>query len=101
MNFTFILHLFTTIHCAALPKLQNLYYYMRTHWEHLVSHYMYAAGYACMSVCVVWAYRTFETPDNDSLSAVNQRLLWFAAIIYGVVIAGVGVNFPAGNEFKK
>ena len=29
---------------------QEFFYYIRTWWEHLVSHYIYAAGYAFMAV---------------------------------------------------
>ena len=68
---------------------------MHNIWEHIIAHYFYASGYAAMSVCIAWAYRDFVEPA-EGFSVNNHRLAVLGALIYGCVIAGVGVNFVDG-----
>ena len=78
---------------------QEFYYYIRTWWEHLVSHYMYAAGYAFMAISNMFAYRLHAAPGEESggLSEENKVYLVISAICYGMVTSGVAINFPAGS----
>ncbi len=78
---------------------QEFYYYIRTWWQHLISHYMYAAGYAFMAISNMFAYRQHATPGEEmgGLSKENQFYLVISAFCYGLVTSGVAINFPAGT----
>ena len=77
---------------------QEFYYYIRTWWEHLVSHYMYAAGYAFMAISCMYAYRHHAEPlESGGLSQENKIYLIISAVCYGMVTSGVAINFPAGS----
>ena len=76
---------------------REFYYYIRTWWEHLVSHYMYAAGYAFMAISCMFAYRHHAEPIDGGLSGENKLYLLVSAICYGMVTSGVAINFPAGS----
>jgi hypothetical protein len=65
-------------------------------WEHEVSHYLYAAGYAVMAVCQVWAYRNHTVSTDSVLPVTHKLLLIIASIISGVLLCGVAVDFPSG-----
>lgn len=74
---------------------ENLYYYMRTVWQHIVAHYIYAAGYAIMNFAQVYAYRDVKAPQLG-LTRNGKILLTLSSLAYGVLIAGVAINFPSG-----
>lgn len=94
-------------------KLHTLYFYMRTVWEHDVSHYLYAVGLVIAQMCQLYAHwgrkgsdalLTHSVLSNDSLqmgddhtaSPFTKVLLFFSALSYGVLIAAVAINYPAG-----
>jgi len=72
----------------------DIFYYMKTLWEHLVGHYLYAAGYALMCICYAWVYRNHTI--SGRLSTTPLLLLLSASTLNGVVIAGVAIDFPSG-----
>lgn len=63
-------------------------------WEHKIGHYMYAFGGAWMTWSVCLAYRTQVHPRIEGIGALA---LWIAGIIvYGLLLAGVAIEFPYG-----
>lgn len=72
----------------------DIYWYMKTLWEHLIGHYLYASGYAVMCVCYAWAYRNHTI--GGRLGCTPLSLLLSAALLNGIVIAGVAIDFPSG-----
>ncbi|KAI8821318.1 uncharacterized protein EV422DRAFT_37713 [Fimicolochytrium jonesii] len=80
---------------VAYPFLTDLLLWIRTTWEHNVSHYMYAAGGMCMSFVVAYVYRDVNAHDGFG---VVQRTVWAAAaVIYGLIIGSVAIEFPMGS----
>ncbi len=76
--------------------LQDLAYYMRTVWEHIVGHYLYAAGYAIMNACQLFAYKDHKA-SQLGLTFSAKALLVLASGVYALLIAGVAANFPSGT----
>ena len=75
---------------------RDFYYWIRMVWEHEVSHYLYASGYALMAFAELAAYRHHTLPDGVTFNRTCSVMLAFAAMIYALLIAGVAVDFPAG-----
>ncbi|RUS25981.1 hypothetical protein BC938DRAFT_471393 [Jimgerdemannia flammicorona] len=76
------------------PVLYDIYLDMEDLWEHKVAHYMYAFGGMWMSWCVCLAYRSQEHPR---VSGPTTLSLWIGGIIvYGLLLAGVAIEFPYG-----
>lgn len=76
--------------------LDPLGYYMRTVWEHEVSHYIYASGLAIMHVAQAWAYRDMRAPETG-LTRLGVFLLCCSSIAFGLLLFGVTLQFPAGT----
>jgi hypothetical protein len=76
--------------------MSDLAYYMRTIWEHIISHYMYAAGYAIMSGCHAFAYKDHKS-SQLGLSKSAKSMLVLTSIVYALLIAGVAADFPSGT----
>jgi hypothetical protein len=80
---------------------RDLYIYMRTVWEHLVSHYIYAVGYSLMALSHFLAYKDHQIVlpgDKDLfLSARGVAMVFIAALPYGILIAAVAADFPSGS----
>lgn len=73
----------------------NLHYYMRTVWEHEVGHYLYAVGYVIMNICQLYAFKDLKAPSLG-LTRTSKTLLTLSSLGYGVLIAGVAIDFPSG-----
>jgi hypothetical protein len=58
---------------------------------------MYAAGAALMAAVIAWAYRdlVLRRTNSDQLRQI-QILVVLNAIIYGLLIAAVAIDFPSG-----
>jgi hypothetical protein len=81
---------------AQYPILTDIYSWMRDLWEHNISHYWYAFGAVGMACVWAWAYRDVYLPSG--LTTRTDRALWLlAALLYGVTIGLVAVQFPAGS----
>lgn len=74
------------------------YYWIRTVWEHEVSHYIYAVGYAIVAACQAWVYRDhkFERLPDCTWYGGFSPLLILAAIVYGALLTGIAAEFPSG-----
>jgi hypothetical protein len=82
--------------CARDPKLEDIYLWMQTTWEHYISHYWYAFGNVGMAMVWAWVCRDLYLPHG--LSPSRDRALYVAATIsYGIVIGAVAINFPYGS----
>jgi hypothetical protein len=94
-------------------KLHTLYFYMRTVWEHDVSHYLYAVGLVIAQMCQLYAHwsrkgsdallshsavQSASLPSGDDVTAsrFTRVCLFFSALSYGLLIAAVAINYPAG-----
>ena len=75
----------------------DLFYYMRTFWQHIVGHYLYATGYATMSCCYAYAYRDHVTPTGG-LDKKTIILMISASLLYALLITGVAADFPSGMK---
>jgi hypothetical protein len=58
---------------------------------------MYAAGAALMAGVIAWSYRdlVLRRTNSDQLRQI-QILIILNAIIYGLLIAAVAIDFPSG-----
>lgn len=113
----------TTKNDDTINLLSDLYYWMRTIWEHNISHYLYASGYAIMSFCHAFAYQYHTvylpsliisvdiSPTSDSIlyeeytnryyyiGKMNQRiwiLLYITSFTFALLVASVAIEFPEG-----
>ena len=89
--------------------LQSVYYWVRNVWEHIVSHYMYAAGLAFMQFTYAFAYKDFALSSKSlhfthpkpvailEMNTAEWFLLFSAATVYAFLIAIVAAQFPSGN----
>ncbi|RYY79881.1 hypothetical protein EON63_16980 [archaeon] len=73
----------------------ELEYYVRTVWEHIVSHYIYAGGYVCMNLCQLYAYKNVRAPILG-LPCRAKAYLIVSSGLYGLLVAAVAINFPSG-----
>lgn len=73
-----------------------LAYYMRTVWEHEVSHYIYASGLAIMHLAQAWAFREMRAPESG-MTKLGVYLLCCSALVFGLLLFGVTLQFPAGT----
>lgn len=73
----------------------DIYFWMRTVWEHDVSHYMYAIGLTIMHIGILASYRHHESNSIDSNKWTNFYLV-VAAFSYASLMAGVAADFPWG-----
>lgn len=90
------------------PELVEIYQWIRDKWEHEISHYMYAAGGVFVSFVHAYAYKDYrieKSPVFESKSLVRHafdnktELLLFlsSALLYGLLIGAVAVEFPSGS----
>ena len=58
---------------------------------------MYASGAAIMAGVIAWAYRdlVLRRTNSDRLRQI-QLLIILNAIVYGLLIAAVAIDFPSG-----
>lgn len=103
---------------AANPEvadeLQAIYSYMRNFWEHIIAHYMYAFGtyvpshhleiipidlyYYIGAVWMSWVQIfVFRNQLHGPLKTGDQIVFAIAALIYGLLVAGVAIDFPYGT----
>jgi hypothetical protein len=73
----------------------DLYFWMRTIWEHIISHYIYAVGYAIMTAVQCYLYREYKSPQNG-LDCISKVLLVLASLTFALLIAGVAADFQSG-----
>ncbi len=74
---------------------KDLYNWMRNTWEHDVSHYLYATGYALMCGAEAWAYRR-HVISSSQIESSTKAVLVAASLSFALLMAGVGVDFPSG-----
>jgi len=60
---------------AQREYMEDFRYWMRTVWQHIVSHYIYAVGAVIMQVCVVVAYRNHTLCFTRETSAPSLASL--------------------------
>lgn len=85
--------------------LDDIYSWIRDEWEHVIAHYIYAAGGTVLiglmlgffaSFVYCFAYRNYSL--TKGLTRTNEKVLYVvASIIYGLIIGGVALNFPSGS----
>jgi hypothetical protein len=81
---------------TAQSFMQWLFGWMENVWEHSVSHYMYAAGGIWVAIVQTYAYRNVLV--REGLTSMVDRGLWLAnAVVYGLLIGAVAVDFPSGS----
>lgn len=74
----------------------DVYSYLRNEWEHLIAHYMYAAGAIAMSFIYAFIYRDYNPPS--SLFKLPERILFgITVFIYTLIIGSVAIEFPSGS----
>eukprot|EP01039_Chlorochromonas_danica_P008019 gene8020-8845_t len=86
---------------------KDLFYYLRTLWEHIISHYLYAVGLGMMHAAQAYAYRhhsvcppsTSTSTSSPSQADLPRSLLATmagASLILGLLISATAINFPSG-----
>lgn len=75
------------------PVLQEMYLNMQTTWEHYIAHYLYAGGAMIMSWVQLFAFRN---QVHGPLPIVTKVVWCLGSIIYGLLLAGVAIEFPHG-----
>lgn len=76
------------------PLIPQTYSYIRDDWEHIYSHYIYLVGAVAVSVIHMLAYRSVQHPPL--CSRTDWALFITGTIFYGLMYAGIAVNFPSG-----
>ena len=88
--------LLTTSAPATYPIIKEIYIWTRDTWEHLISHYLYAAGGILLAGLYAVLFSRFII--KDGIKDFWTRVMWIiAAIEYGVIIGAVAVQFPSGS----
>lgn len=77
-------------------RYEDLYYYMRTVWEHDVAHYLYAVGLTIMYACQAYVYR-HKKVSSLGMTRSGKALLLLTSLIYALLVAGVAIEFPSGT----
>ncbi|CEG63112.1 hypothetical protein RMATCC62417_00314 [Rhizopus microsporus] len=78
---------------AQYPVLEEIYSNMRDLWEHVIAHYMYAGGAMVMSWVQLFVYRN---QVHGPLSRGTTIVWCIGSVVYGLLIAGVAIEFPSG-----
>ena len=73
-----------------------LHHYIRTVWQHGVSHYIYATGLAIMHAIQVYSYRELRAPD-EGLPVAAKGLLVCATLLLAFLLLAVALQFPSGT----
>jgi len=76
---------------AKIPAVEEAYDYTRNVWEHIISHYMYAAGIFFASVLVVVVHFRASYPPVPIL---HGWMLVYSAALSGVLYALVSTQLP-------
>ena len=82
------------IHDDIIVK--DLHFWMRTIWEHQISHYIYACGFSVMLACEAWSYRNHSIDSSFTIDFWSKGCIVGASLSYAVLIAGVATDFPSG-----
>lgn len=77
-------------------RFDSYYYYMHDLWQHIISHYIYAAGLAIMQASQAYAYRNITAP-HLGLTRFGNVLLCCSGTIFALLILGVALQFPSGT----
>ncbi|SAL94849.1 hypothetical protein [Absidia glauca] len=83
---------------AEYPVLYQIYSNMRDLWEHIVAHYMYAFGGMIMSWAQLFAFRH---QVHGPLTFGTKVVFMFGSLIYGLLLAGIAIEFPDGLYGKS
>lgn len=78
---------------AQYPELYEMYSNMRDLWEHYIAHYLYAAGAMIMSWVQLFAFRN---QVHGPLPTITKIVWCVGVIFYGLLLAGVAIEFPHG-----
>lgn len=78
---------------AQYPILQEMYLNMESLWEHYIAHCLYAGGAMIMSWVQLFAFRN---QIHGPLPKNTQTVWCIGIIIYGLLLAGVAIEFPEG-----
>lgn len=70
-----------------------MYSNMRDLWEHYIAHYMYAAGAMAMSWVQLFVFRN---QVHGPLPTTTKVIWCLGSLVYGLLIAGVAIEFPHG-----
>ncbi|KAG1441381.1 hypothetical protein G6F56_011510 [Rhizopus delemar] len=71
-----------------------MYSNMRDLWEHSIAHYMYAGGAMAMSWVQLFVFRN---QTHGPLLTTTTKIVWcLGSLVYGLLIAGVAIEFPQG-----
>ncbi|KAL0092461.1 hypothetical protein J3Q64DRAFT_1719061 [Phycomyces blakesleeanus] len=75
------------------PILHEMYLNMEDLWEHKIAHYMYAFGGMWMSWAQIYVFRNQVHGPLPKF----PKIVWaLGSFIYGLLLAGVAIEFPAG-----
>lgn len=74
---------------------EDLLYYVRTTWEHIVSHYLYAVGLVMMHMAQAYAFRECKAPLLG-LTKTGKFLMVLCSLALGLLVAATAINFPSG-----
>ncbi|KAI7866822.1 hypothetical protein BDF14DRAFT_1808254 [Spinellus fusiger] len=78
---------------AQYPILYEMYLNMEDLWEHKIAHYMYAVG----GMWMTWAQLfVFRNQVHGPLPKSTTALWILGSIGYGLLLAGVAIEFPVG-----
>lgn len=80
-------------------NVRTLYYWMRTVWEHLISHYIYATGYAVMALAQMLAYSNYNhiSKNISPITWLDWAIAFISMILYALLILAVAADFPSGT----
>lgn len=78
---------------AEYPVLYEMYSNMRDLWEHYIAHYLYAGG--AMMMCWVQLF-AFRNQIHGPLPTTTKTIWCIGSIVYGILLAGVAIEFPQG-----
>ncbi|KAI9276594.1 hypothetical protein BY458DRAFT_433409 [Sporodiniella umbellata] len=78
---------------AQYPVLEEMYSNMRDLWEHYIAHYMYAFGAMAMTWVQLFVFRN---QVHEPLSKTTKIVWCLGTLVYGLLIAGVAIEFPHG-----
>lgn len=70
-----------------------MYSNMRDLWEHYIAHYLYAGGAMMMSWVQLFAFRN---QVHGPLPTITKAIWCIGSIVYGLLLAGVAIEFPQG-----
>lgn len=72
----------------------DFYFWLRTVWEHDISHYMYGTGLAIIFVLQACVYKNEIQTDESNFKI--RVFVFLISIIRGLLISGACIEFPSG-----